>query len=42
MQELTHEFSKDELRDMIYQAKFEDDDPTSITYKEFVKMLMMP
>jgi len=42
MMTLTDEFSRDELRDMVVQAKFEDDDPTSITYKEFVRMMMLP
>ena len=42
MLKLTNEFSKDELREMIVQAKFEDDNCTSLTYKEFVKMMMVP
>lgn len=37
---LSQEFSKEELELMVIQAKFEDDDPQSITYKEFVKMMM--
>jgi len=40
MQKLSDEFTKEELEEMIVQSKFEDDDPTSITYREFVKMMM--
>lgn len=40
MQRLTSEFSAAELEAMIVQAKFEDSDLNSLTYKEFVKMMM--
>eukprot|EP00929_Paragymnodinium_shiwhaense_P027774 TRINITY_DN1621_c1_g1_i1.p1 TRINITY_DN1621_c1_g1~~TRINITY_DN1621_c1_g1_i1.p1 ORF type:complete len:650 (-),score=203.48 TRINITY_DN1621_c1_g1_i1:320-2269(-) len=40
MKRLTNEFTSAELEEMTVQAKFEDDDYGSITYKEFVKMMM--
>merc|ERR1711924_143039 len=40
MQRLTSEFSAADLEAMIVQAKFEDSDLNSLTYKEFVKMMM--
>merc|ERR1712187_44861 len=40
MQQLTNEFSSEELEEMVAQSKFEDDDYSSISYKEFVKMMM--
>lgn len=40
MQLLSSDFKKDELEDMFAEAKFEDEDIESLTYKEFVKMMM--
>merc|ERR1712232_15158 len=40
MKRLTNEFTAAELEEMTVQVKFEDDDFSSITYKEFVKMMM--
>jgi len=40
MQELSNEFSVEDLDEMILQAKFENADLDTLTYKEFVKMMM--
>merc|ERR1719373_953854 len=40
MQKLTSEFTVEELEAMIVQAKFEDSDLNSLSYREFVKMMM--
>merc|ERR1712232_108183 len=38
MQKLSDEFTVQDLTEMVSQAKFEDDDHSSLTYREFVKM----
>jgi len=40
MQELSSEFSIEDLDEMIFQAKFENADLDTLTYKEFIKMMM--
>jgi len=40
IQKLTNEFSKETLEAMIVQAKCEDHDFNTLSYKEFVKMMM--
>lgn len=40
VQKLTTEFSKETLEAMIVQAKCEDHDTSTLSYKEFVKMMM--
>jgi len=40
MRKLTSEFSETELHEMFHQAKFENNDYTRLTYKEFVKMMI--
>jgi len=40
MKRLSNEFTDSELVEMFCQCKFEDTDYTSISYKEFVKMMM--
>jgi len=40
MQELSSEFSVEDLDEMIFQAKFENADLDTLTYKEFIKMMM--
>ncbi|CAK0869321.1 unnamed protein product [Prorocentrum cordatum] len=40
MQSFSPDFTVMQLEDMIFQAKFEDGDLDSLTYKEFCKLLM--
>merc|ERR1719379_3326431 len=40
MKRLTDDFTSEELEEMFVQSKFEDDDHSSISYREFVKMIM--
>eukprot|EP00927_Polykrikos_kofoidii_P038771 TRINITY_DN33187_c0_g1_i1.p1 TRINITY_DN33187_c0_g1~~TRINITY_DN33187_c0_g1_i1.p1 ORF type:complete len:717 (+),score=162.13 TRINITY_DN33187_c0_g1_i1:227-2152(+) len=40
MQRLSKDFTYDELQEMFMQAKFEDTDYTTISYREFVKVMM--
>jgi len=42
MTRLSDEFTLEELDQMILEAKFENNNPDELTYREFVKMMMRP
>lgn len=42
MTQLSDEFTIEELDQMVFEAKFENEDLDIITYKEFVKLMMRP